>query len=75
MSLTTEQVAEYRERGFLILDGLLSEAARERAMGVFRQLVAQSRERREPDGHLAPCGRRRGAARPGAAAQDFRASP
>ncbi len=51
MELTAEQVAEYREKGFLILDGVLDPAAVDRAMGVFRDLVEQSRARQEPDGH------------------------
>ena len=51
MQLTVEQVTEYRDSGFLILDGLLNRAAVERALGVFRELVERSRGRQKPDEH------------------------
>ena len=51
MGLTPEQITEYRERGYLILDGLLDRDKVERAMGMFRELVEQCRSRETPDSH------------------------
>ena len=50
MHLTTEQVDEYRDKGYLILDSLLSPATVERGMERFRELVERSRSLMQSDG-------------------------
>src|SRR4051812_38842093 len=51
MQLTKDQITEYRERGYLILDGLLGQAKVEKAMALFQELVEQCRSRQAPDPH------------------------
>jgi ectoine hydroxylase-related dioxygenase (phytanoyl-CoA dioxygenase family) len=51
MHLTSEQVGEYRERGYLILNELLSPETVERSMKLFRELVDRSRAIDKPDAH------------------------
>jgi hypothetical protein len=42
MSLTTEQTAQYREEGFLVLDGLLGQKKAAHYVALFNELVARS---------------------------------
>src|SRR5882724_4357305 len=51
MSLTAGQVDEYRNRGYLIFDGLLAGDALQRSLRVLRQLVERSRSQEKPDAH------------------------
>jgi ectoine hydroxylase-related dioxygenase (phytanoyl-CoA dioxygenase family) len=50
MALTAEQIAQYREEGFLILDGLLNAEKCARYCAIFEELVERSRTMTVSDG-------------------------
>jgi ectoine hydroxylase-related dioxygenase (phytanoyl-CoA dioxygenase family) len=51
MHLTFEQAEEFRDKGFLVFDSLLSPARVQDSLCVFRELVEHSRSIAEPDAH------------------------
>jgi hypothetical protein len=51
MNLTPQEIDEFRDRGYLIFDGLLDRSTVERSVGLFNELVAKSREMAAPTDH------------------------